>query len=256
MQRYSLTRCLSNATRSRKQGTQALEGSLFRTFLAMSSQLHTTSFQTLTGAASHSHFCSVMIDSALGHPLNAAWYLDCDWVYCAAKLVCRIPKFYVWNWNLTGHVHVFRNAQASNKPICRSTGSGKSRSPRSPLSPRIAYGSASRDQRSRVTTHETVAQEKSKKRNHGLGNHGSQVDHSIFSRRVGNKSGAMTFNFNKQHHSTVQTCRGAHHMVSNRLGGKVHSLFAGPGCFQSPSPESLPMPTAVMLAKALYPLPV
>lgn len=31
----------------------------------------------------------------------------------------------------------------------------------------------------------------------------------------------------------------------------VCSLFAGPICFNSPPPESLPMPTAVLLAKAM-----
>lgn len=150
-----------------------------------------------------------------------------------------------------------RCGQVPNKPYGRSPSSGKTRSPRSPLSPRFSSGSSTRERRNGGQVHDVFGQERGRRRGGGFSkSHGHQaLDNNLFSRRSNNKVVASAFG-TKQHNSTMQTCRTMHHMISNTSSVSMHSLFAGPGCFQSPSPESLPMPTSVLLAKAICAFPV
>lgn len=194
---------------------------------------------------------------------DAELFLDRMLEQCHQKPKARHPGFgrelvpYFTGEDSEQHKHFSntdRSGQAPNKAYCRSPSSGRTRSPRSPLSPRFSNGSSTRERRGGASVHDVCGHERVRRHGCAAGRgHSQQASEGIFgSRRTSNKM-ATTMLGTKQSTSTARTCRGMHHMVSNT---SMHSLFAGPGCFQSPSPESLPMPTAVLLAKAICPFPV
>ncbi|GMH33533.1 hypothetical protein BSKO_01367 [Bryopsis sp. KO-2023] len=172
---------------------------------------------------------------------------------------------------LNGFSNFERNGPSPNKCFGKAGGSGKSRSPRSPLSPRYSNGRSNRDGRGGASHDGSWNGPRGKRRpagGSGARGYGrqqqqqqqqqQQCEGSFFSRKASNKAASaasVTGAFSYPGHGGVEahTCRQEERRIGN--ASSLRALFAGPGCFQSPPPEALPMPPAVLLAKAICPFP-